>query len=138
MHDTPANVILTKDEDGNWMKWEWHYCLLIGQIDSFPERKRLYIPFAFHQCAKYSIDSKQSHEEAVKNIGRYLNNSTEDKGLVFTPYGSNGLECFANMYFPCEWCREDTDQFGSVLSRTGYIIKFSNCPIVWVSKFKHR
>ena len=38
--------------------------------------------------------------------------------------------------FSGAWCREDADQVKSVLSRTGYIIKFANCPIVWVSKMQ--
>ena len=42
------------------------------------------ILFAVHQCANYSIDTKQSHEESVKRIVRYLK-KTKDKGLVFTP-----------------------------------------------------
>ena len=79
--------------------------------------------------------SKKSNEEAVKIIGIYLK-KTKDKGLVFTPYGSNDLECYINAYFSWEWCREDTDQVGSVLSRTGYMIKFANFPIVWVSKMQ--
>ena len=87
------------------------------------------IIFAVHQCAKHSTDTKQSHEEAVKSIGRYLN-KTKDKGLFFTPNVSNGLECYADANFSGEWCREDADQVGSVLSRTGYIIKFSKFPIV--------
>ena len=40
--------------------------------------------FAIHQCEKYSMDPKQSHEEAVKRIGRYLK-KTKDKLLVFKP-----------------------------------------------------
>ena len=51
-----------------------------------------------HQCEKYSIYPKQPHEEAVKRIGRYLN-KTRDKVLVFTPNGSNGLECYADADF---------------------------------------
>ena len=39
-------------------------------------------------------------------------------------------------YFSGAWCREYADQVGSVLSRTGYINKFANCPIVWVSKMQ--
>ena len=50
------------------------------------------ILFAVHQCEKYTIYPKQSHEEAVKIIGRYLK-MTKYKGLFFTPDGSNGLEC---------------------------------------------
>ena len=53
-------------------------------------KNRPYILFDMHQCAKYSIYPKQSHEESVKRIGRYLK-KTKDKGLVFTPDGSNGL-----------------------------------------------
>ena len=39
-------------------------------------------------------------------------------------------------YFSGAWCREDADQVGSVFSRTGYINKFANFPIVWVSKIQ--
>ena len=88
-----------------------------------------------HQCEKYSIDPKQPHKESVKRIGRYLK-KTNDKGLVFKPDGPNGLEYYADADFPGAWCREDADQVGLVLSRTGYIIKFANCPTVWVSKIK--
>ena len=38
--------------------------------------------------------------------------------------------------FSGAWCREDADQIGSVLSRTGYINKLSNCPIFWVSRMQ--
>ena len=135
MHDTPANVILTKDEDGNGRKQEWHYHSVIGKMNYLAGTTRPDILFDMHQCAKYSIDPKQSHEEAVKRIGRYLN-KTKDKGLVFTPDGSNELECYADADFAGTWCREDADQVGSVLSRIGYIIKFANYPILWVSKMQ--
>ena len=38
--------------------------------------------------------------------------------------------------FSGAWCRDYAYQVGSVLPRTGYIIKFANCPIVWVSKMQ--
>ena len=44
------------------------------------------ILFAVHQCAEYRKYLKQSCEEAVKSIGRYLN-KTKHKGLVFTSDG---------------------------------------------------
>ena len=62
-----------------------------------------------HKCAKYSIDTKQSHEEYVKRIGHYLN-KTKDKGLVFTPGRWNGIEYYVNADFSGAWCREDEDQ----------------------------
>ena len=124
MHDTPENIILTKYEDGNGRKQEWHYRSVIGQMNYLFGTTRPDIICAVYQCAKYSIDPKQSHEKAVKIIGRQLK-KTKDKGLVFTPNGSNGLECYADAYLAGAWCREDADQVGSVLSRTGYIIKIA-------------
>ena len=70
------------------------------------------ILFAVHQCAKYIIYPKQSHEESVKRIGRCLKKE-KDNGLVFTPDGSNGIGCYADSYFAGGWCREFADQVGS-------------------------
>ena len=87
-----------------------------------------------HQCEKYSIDPKQSHEQAVKKIGRYWKKTR--KSIVFTCNESNRLENYAGAYLAVAWCIEKTDQFGSVLSRIGYMIKFANGPIVLVSKMQ--
>ena len=108
---------------------------MIGQINYLSGTTRPDIIFAVHQFSKYSIDPKQSREEAVKIIVLYLN-KIKDKGLVFTPDGLNVIECCADAYLSESWCREDSDQVGSVLSITGYIIKSSNFPIVWVSKIQ--
>ena len=56
------------------------------------------IIFAVNQCEEYSVDTKQSHGESVKMIVRYLN-KTKDKGLVFTPDGSNELEFYTDSDF---------------------------------------
>ena len=98
MHDTPENVILTKHEYGNGRKEEWQYCSVIVQMNYLSGTTRPDILFSMHQCAKYSIYPKQSHEEYVKTIGRYLK-KTKYKGIVLTPYGSNGLEFYASADF---------------------------------------
>ena len=54
--------------------------------------------FAIRQCASYIIYTKQPHEESVKRIGRYLKKKS-DKGLVFTPNGSNGKKCYADAFY---------------------------------------
>ena len=38
--------------------------------------------------------------------------------------------------FSGAWCTEDADKVGSVLSRTEYINKLANCPIVWLGKIQ--
>ena len=72
MNDTPENVILKKDEDSNRRNQEWQYRSVIGQKNHLSGTTRPDIIFAMYQCAKNSIDPKQSHKEAVKTIGRYL------------------------------------------------------------------
>ena len=84
MHDTPANIILTKYEDENFRKKEWHHCSVIGQMNYIDGTNRPDILFAVHQYAKYIIDTEQYHEGDVKRIGHYLKKS-KDKGIVFTP-----------------------------------------------------
>ena len=114
---------------------EWHYCSVVGQMNYLAGTTRPDIIFDVYQCVKYSIYPKQYHKEAVKSIGRYLK-KTIYKVLVSTSGQSNGLECYADEDFYGSWYREYADQFGSVLSRTGYMIIFSNCLIVWVIKIK--
>ena len=80
-------------------------------MNYFSGKTRPAILFDVHQCAKYSIYPKLSHEEAVKSIGRYLK-KTKDKGLVFTPDGSNGLECYNDVDLTGAWCKEYADQVG--------------------------
>ena len=63
---------------------------------------------------------------------------TKGKGLVFTPDESNWLEFYADVDFSGAWCREDADQVGSDLSRTGYIIKFANFQLYGYVKCKQR
>ena len=72
MHDTPDTKTLIKDEIGDKRICDWNYrsvvCMMISVATStWPD-----IVFAVHQCAKFSIDPKTCHEEAVKLIGRYL------------------------------------------------------------------
>ena len=64
---------------------------MIVQINYLVRTTSPDIIFAVHQCSKYSIYPKQLHEEAVNGIGRYLK-KIKDKGSVFTPDGSNGIE----------------------------------------------
>ena len=48
-HDTPANIILTRDENGNKRKQEWHYCSVIGQMNYLAVTTRPDIIFDVHQ-----------------------------------------------------------------------------------------
>ena len=93
------------------------------------------IAMATHQCARFCSSPKLSHKRAVKRIVKYLLDS-RDKGIMFRPDLSKGLECFVDAEFAGGWKDGDHDFPESVLSRTGYVIMFAGCPITWGSKLQ--
>ena len=93
------------------------------------------ILFAVHQCAKYSAFPKRCHEEAVKRIGRYLK-KTRLKGMTYQPDGTNKLDCYVDADFAGRFAEESSHLRSSVLSRTGYVIYLSGCPIICKSQMQ--
>lgn len=80
---TPAfkTVILHKDADGKDFNGSFHYHSIIGKLNYLEKSTRPEIAYAVHQCARFSSCPKQSHAEAVKQIGRYLA-GTKEKGTT--------------------------------------------------------
>ena len=93
------------------------------------------IAMATHQCARFCIDPKLSHERAVKRIVRYLLD-TKDEGIIYKPDTSRGLECYVDADFAGGWKDGDHTSPESILSRTGYVIMYAGCPITWSSKLQ--
>ena len=93
------------------------------------------LAFSVHQCARFSQDPKLSHEQAVRRIGRYLL-GTKERGIYYTPDKSKGIEVYVDAGFAGGWSNADADNPENVLSRTGYVIQYANCPLVWSSKLQ--
>ena len=93
------------------------------------------LAFAVHQCACFCEKPKLSHERAVHRVIRYLV-GTKDKGLLFKPDPSVGIECYVDADFSGSWSKEELENPSSVLSRTGYVISYGKCPLVWTSKLQ--
>ena len=91
--------------------------------------------FAVHQTSRFCNNPKASHAKAIKRIGRHLKR-TKDKGIIFIPNDSLGFEDWADADFAGGWNLKDSGSLRSVLSRTGFIIKFLGCPIAWCSKLQ--
>jgi hypothetical protein len=127
--------LLNKDCDGPPPKANWKYRSLIGMLGYLQGTSRPDISMATHQCARFCSNPKLSHERAVKKIVRYLLDS-RDKGIIFRPDLSKGLECYVDADFAGGWKDGDHDSPESVLSRTGYVIMFAGCPITWGSKLQ--
>ena len=59
-----------------------------------------------------------------------------NKGIVFEPDLSRGLECHVDADFAGGWATGDKSTPESVLSRAGYVISYAGCPIHWCSKLE--
>ena len=46
----------------------------------------------------------------------------------------NDMECYVGTYFADGCNKEEFKDPGSVIYRTGSIISYANCPIIWVSQ----
>ena len=88
---------------------------------------------AVDQCARFSSNPMLSHEIAVKRIRRYLL-GTKNLGIVYNPDMKKGLECYVDADFAGGWAKADADNPDNVLSRTGYIIMYAGCPLIWASR----
>ena len=71
----------------------------------------------------------------MMRLGCYLLD-TRKCGILYKPDKSIGLECCVNADFAGAWSQADFDNAENVLSRTGYVIMYANCPIHWVSSLQ--
>ena len=134
-HDTPADTVLNKDSEGPDRQLSFNYRSVIGQLNYLTSSTRPDIQFATHQCARFCNAPKLSHEIATKRIIRYLK-STLDDGIILTPDLSKGFECFVDADFAGAYKSTQSHDPSSCLSRTGYVILYASCPIIWSSKMQ--
>jgi hypothetical protein len=91
--------------------------------------------FAVHQCARFAANPKLSHERAVKRIVRYLK-GTLNKGIILRPDPDRGVQCYVDADFAGGYTNDTSEEPISVFSRTGYVIFYLGCPVIWVSKLQ--
>ena len=127
--------ILHKDTDGPDRKQSWNYRSVIGMLNYLAASTRPDVLFAVHQCARFSVNPKLSHERAVKRIVRYLK-GTSDKGIILRPNPQEGIKCYVDADFAGGYSEDTKDDPISVYSRTGYVIFYYGCPVLWVSKMQ--
>ena len=88
-----------------------------------------------HQMARFCNDPKLSHEQAITRIGHYLLGS-RNKGIKYKVDLSKGLECYVDADFAGGWDQTDPYDASNLMSRSGFIIKYADCPIYWSSKLQ--
>jgi hypothetical protein len=132
----PSSMILRRDLDGKPFVEEWDYRSIMGKLNFLEKSTRPKIACAVHQCARFASNPKQSHANAVKYLCRYLM-ATKDKGLIFQPDVNKFFEVHVDCNFVGNWVKEDAMSDPSTAkSRTGYIISYGGCPVIWASKLQ--
>ncbi len=96
------------------------------------------ISFAIHQCARYTVIPKQSHKNALKQIGQSLK-GTLGKGLILQLSDKIKLAWYPDAFFAFFYgtmmINIKNDQH-CVRSCTGYIICLLDCSVLWISKLQ--
>jgi hypothetical protein len=78
--------------------------------------------------AQFCQDPRLSHEQAATRLGRYLSH-TKDRGIVYEPDKSMGIECYVDADFAGGWNITTFADANKVMSCTGFVITDANCPI---------
>jgi hypothetical protein len=135
-HDTPVTTLLHDDTTGPDREHTWNYRAVIGMLNYLASSTRPDIAFAVHQCARFCAHPKRSHELAIRRIVRYLK-STANKGYFLRPtIPKYTLDCYVDADFAGLWTQNTACDPISVKSRTGYVITFASCPLLWSSKLQ--
>ena len=137
MHDTPAldSKLLDNDPEGAARVQSWDYRSVVGSLSYLQAMVRPDITMAVQQCARFCNKPQRQHEEAVKRICRYLLKE-KNRGLIMRPDCSRGLECYVDADWAGSWQDRSSNDPLSSHSRTGYVILYAGCPIIWASKMQ--
>ena len=136
-HDTLAESlkILHADENGANRKHAWNYRAVVGCLNYLQAMTRPDLAYSVHQCACFCNNPKLLHEQGLKRICRYLYR-TQNQGLVFQPQLTDGFKCYVDTDWAGNWLKSRPNDKMGALSRTGYLITYANCPIMWGSKMQ--
>jgi hypothetical protein len=135
--DTPAasSRLLRRHLEEPAFDGHFDYRSVIGKLNYLEKSTRPDISFAVHQCARFCADPRDSHGKAVKWLGRYLK-ATKDRGIRFKP-NRDTFDCYVDADFSGNWYPDDAAwDVDTARSRTGFVILYAGCPILWTSKLQ--
>jgi Reverse transcriptase (RNA-dependent DNA polymerase)/GAG-pre-integrase domain len=112
------------------------YRSIVGKLNYLEKSTRPDISVAVHQCARFVSDPKQQHGKAINWLARYLK-GTAKQGMIFKPDVTKSIDCYVDADFSGNWDKiEAPDDSDTARSRTGYMITYAGCPLVWASKLQ--
>ena len=126
---------VASDKDGPPFNEDWSYRSVTGMLMYLATNSRPDIMYAVHSCARFNHCPKQSHGKAILHIVKYLK-STKKQGLILRPSQELSIDLMVDADFAGMYSTEDTQTPLSVKSRTGFVINFAGCPLLYVSKIQ--
>ena len=123
-----SSKTLHRHQDSEDFDQSFHYRSIIGKLNYLEKGTRPDISYATHQCARFVEHPKIEHGEAIRQIVRYLIGSN-DKGMIFKPDLTKGLEVYVDSNFAGNWNREDSLNKDPARSRHGYFISYNGVPL---------
>ena len=133
---TPASPTpLHLDSEGEPFNESWDYASIVGMLMYLAGNSRPDIAYAVHQCARFTHCPRNSHAIGIKRIIRYLQ-GTKEKGLIMKPTPGLKVNCYVDADFAGLWKVENPQDPISVKSRSGHLIMFMDCPLLWTSKLQ--
>jgi hypothetical protein len=106
--ESPCTSFLPLDVEGIPALGTYNYASVVGMLSYLKGHSRIDISLAVSQVARYVHGPKRSHEEALKQIGRYLK-GTHNEGLVLHPEKLDThfcLDVYVDASFACGWGTE--------------------------------
>ena len=94
------------------------------------------IDFDVNSYTQYMFIPKIYHELSLNRLAIHLKN-TQDQGIVLDPnYDIFKVDAYPDADFTGIYGQEKYDDPACAKSRTGFIITFADCPILWISKLQ--
>ena len=129
---TMGKHLLHKELSGNPRKENLKYRTSVGMVTYLQGNSGPEMSMAVHQTACFSNNPMLSHAKALKCIGQYILHTKRD-GIIYNPNSQKGLECYVDADFAGGLQQVDSSDDESIMSRTGMVIMYANCPIYWRS-----
>lgn len=132
----PGGQVLEREIDAKAMEDDFHYPSVIGRANFLEKSNRPDIAVAVHQCAPFSLEPKQSHADAMRYVGRYLQ-GTKSEGIYLDPNNGKSFKCWEDANFLGQYVKGAPNTYLDKMtakSWTGFLITYAGCPITWGSK----
>jgi hypothetical protein len=104
MLTTPAasSKLIMRHSNSQNFDGSFDYRSVIGMSNYLEKATRSDIAYAMHQCARFVLNPKRDHGDAVRWMGRYLK-FTRDKGTIYRLIVGKDLEVYVDASICGDW-----------------------------------